>query len=419
MQDDRIVALGASLPPAGPGVRCLPCTDQLALPGFVQGHLHVCQTLFRGWAEARRLARWLGERILPLEARLDADRMRAAAALGIAEALLGGATTLVDMGSVHHTAVIAEVAERMGVRAIVGKALMDVPADAPAALVQEGRVALAEALALHEQWDGAGGGRLQVALAPRFTPAVSAGLWKRIAREAQRRGLLVHTHISETPWENERCTQMHGAPPVEMLERWGVLAARALLVHAIWITPAQRALLARHGAGLVHCPGSNTKLGSGILDLPALREAGVPVALGSDGAACNDELAILSEMRLGAQLQNVTAGPGRIPAADWLQMATGEGARAVGLAPEIGRLAVGAAADLQLYDPVACGWDPNADPTHSLVYAAGGARPHAVWVAGQPRVWDGSLVGASLESIRGAAWEARAAWAASEEGGAG
>jgi cytosine/adenosine deaminase-related metal-dependent hydrolase len=407
VRDGRIAALGASLPPPDPGVVCLPRPGRLLLPGFVQSHLHLCQMLFRGSAEGLRLDRWLIDRILPLEACHDADTLRASADLGIAEALRSGATTIVDMGTVHHTEIIAECAREGGVRAVVGKALIDVPGGTPPTLVQESTAALTEALDLHAAWDGAADGRIRVALAPRFALSVSALLWRRIAAEARRRDLLVHTHVSETPWENETCRQMHGDTPVRSLESWGVLAARTLLVHAIWTDAEERALLAARPSAVVHCPGSNAKLGSGILDLPALRAAGVPVALGSDGAACNDELAPQSEMRLAAQLQSLQAGPGQVPAGDILRLATVEGARAVGLLPDTGRLAPGCAADLQLYDPAACGWEPDADPAHALVFAGSAARPAAVFVDGQPRIWGGELIGRSLEDIRRAAAEAR------------
>lgn len=407
VHEGRIAALGESLPPAAPDVLRLPRPGHLLLPGFIQGHLHLCQTLFRGWAEDRRLDRWLGERILPLEACHDPATLRAAAQLGIAEALIGGATTIVDMGTVHHTSVIAESVCQMGVRAVIGKALMNAGEGTPPDLLQGGDRALAEALELHAQWDGAADGLIRVALAPRFTLSVSAPLWKRIAAEAHRRDLLVHTHVSETPWENETCRRMYGDTPIRMLEAWGVLAARTLLVHALWISAPERALLASHGAAVVHCPGSNAKLGSGILDLPALREAGIPVALGSDGAACNDELSMVAEMRLAAQLQNLQAGPGRVPADEILRLATAEGARAVGLFPQIGQLAPGRAADLQLYDMAACGWDPDDDAAHALVFAGSAARPAAVFVAGRPCVWQGNLVAQPLDAIRTAAAEAR------------
>ncbi len=408
VSDGCIAAVGRDLPPAGPQVMCLDRSDLVVLPGWIQGHIHLCQTLFRGLAEGRPLDRWLRECIWPLEAVHDADSMRAAARLGIAEGLLHGTTTFVDMGSVHHTDVLAAEAEALGVRAILGKALMDVGADVPRALSQDRHTALREALALHARWHGAAGGRLQIALAPRFTVSVSQELWRELAAAALERGILVHTHLSETPWENETCRQMHGASPLEVLERWGVLAARVALAHAIWIDERDRAMLRDHGTGVIHCPGSNAKLGSGVADIAALLAEGIAVGLGSDGAACNDALSPLAEMRTAAQVQSLHFGPGRVTAEAILGMATELGARAVGIGTEVGSLAPGKRADLALYRLADIGWEEDLPLAHSLVYAAPGVRAREVYVDGRRCVSDGKLVGADWPEIRRAASAARA-----------
>ena len=405
--EGRIVAVGTDLPPAEPAVVLLDRRGYLALPGYIQGHLHLCQTLFRGLAEGRRLHRWLAERIWPLEAAHDPESLAASARLGIAEALLHGATTILDMGTVHHTDVIAETAWETGIRAILGKALMDAGDDVPRALRQAGETALTEALDLHARWRGRGAGRIGWAFAPRFTLSVSAPLWEEIAAEARAGQLAIHTHVSETQWENETCAALHGCRPIEALERWGVLAAGAILVHAIWIDAADREMLAHHGAGLVHCPGSNAKLGSGIIDLVALREAGIPVALGSDGAACNDALALPLEMRLAAQLQAIAYGPEHLAPEAPLAMATIEGARALGLAEEIGSLTPGKQADIQLYRCEDLSWAPEMPTGAAIMNVSTGVRPHEVFVAGAPLVLAGELTGPSLAHLQRAASEQR------------
>lgn len=406
VRDGVITAVGPALPPA-PGVEVLPRPGAIALPGFVQGHIHLCQSLMRGLAEDRPLDRWLRERIWPLEAAHDAETLRASARVGIAEALLHGTTTLVDMGTVHGNDTLAEVAAAMGVRAILGKALMDVGDGVPPALCQPPDVALAEALALHARWHGAAGGRLHVALAPRFTLSVSPDLWAQIAAAARERDLLIHTHVSETPWENETCRAMHGGSPLEVLERWGVLAARTLLVHAIWLEAADRDRLRGRRAGFVHCPGSNAKLGSGIADVASWVADGIPVALGSDGAACNDALSPLAEMRLAAQLQALRHGPGRVPAQAVVAMATRDGARAIGLDAEIGSLEVGKRADLVLFREADLGWEEDLPIEHALVFGAADIRPAEVYVDGRPRVRDACLVDEEFEEIRRDATAAR------------
>jgi cytosine/adenosine deaminase-related metal-dependent hydrolase len=400
---DRIAAVGEELPPPAPGVTCLDRSGCIVLPGFVQGHVHLCQTLMRGLADGRRLDRWLRERIWPLEAAHDPGSMTASARLGIAESLLAGTTTLLDMGSVHHTGVIAEAIAEMGVRAIIGKALMDSGDGVPPGLRQDSETALREAQGLVHTWQGACEGRIGVAFAPRFTLSVSPELWRQIAQIAQRDRILVHTHISETPWENQSCRALHGDSPVAALAAWGVLEAPAVLVHAVWIESAEREILRSCRAGIVHCPGSNARLGSGIADVAALLEAGLPVALGSDGAACNDLLSIPSEMRLATQLQSLRHGPERMDPAAPLEMATCAGARALGLEKEVGSLEPGKCADLQVLR--AGDLEGFADQPLHQVLALGSSppRPQEVFVAGCPRVADGNLVGLEIDRIRAAA----------------
>jgi cytosine/adenosine deaminase-related metal-dependent hydrolase len=406
VRDGVVTALGPTLPPA-PKVEVRERPGAVVLPGFVQGHVHLCQSVMRGLAEDRPLHRWLRERIWPLEAAHDEATLRASARLGIAEALLHGATTLVDMGTVHGNDALAEVAAQMGIRAILGKALMDVGDGVPPALCQPAAVGLAEALALHARWHGAAEGRLRVALAPRFTLSVSPELWVEIARAARAEDLLIHTHVSETPWENDACRAMHGGSPLEVLERWGVLDARTLLVHAVWLDADDRARLRRRRVGLVHCPGSNAKLGSGIADVATWVADGLPVALGSDGAACNDALSPLAEVRLAAQLQALRHGPGRVPAATIAALATREGARAIGAEAEIGTLEVGKRADLILFREADLGWEEDLPLEHALVFAASGARPIEVYVDGRARVLEGRLVGEDFDEIRRDAAAAR------------
>jgi len=398
--DGTITALGPELPPPHPDTVRLDRRGMLALPGYIQAHVHLCQTLFQGLAEGLRLDRWLKERIWPLEAAHDPESLRASVRLGAAEALLHGATTMLDMGTVAHTDVIAETVAALGVRAILGKALMDGGEARDTPLREEPGAALREALALHDRWHGGAGGRLGIALAPRFTLSVSAGLWREIAQEARRRAMLVHTHVSETAWENETCRALHGETPVRALARWGVLEGPTALVHAIRIDAEERALLARHAAGVVHCPGSNAKLGSGVAELGPLLEAGVPVGLGSDGAACNDALSLPAEMRLAAQLQALAAGPGRVGPREIFTMATSGGARVLGLDAQVGTLEVGKRADLVLYPAEPLAWPADIPLEDRLVFGAPAARPAEVYVDGRPRVLAGALVDLDLGELQ-------------------
>lgn len=396
---NEITAIGKALPAPAPDTVVRDCRGYLALPGFIQGHVHLCQTLFRGLAEGRTLDRWLIGRIWPLEAAHDAESIAASARLGIAEALLHGATSLLDMGTVYHTEITAAMCDEMGIRAILGKALMDTGSGVPAGLMQNPKQAFSEALALYREWHGAGAGRLEISFAPRFTLSVSAPLWRLIAEAAAADDILIHTHACETPWENETCLAMHGKRPVAALADWGVLAARTVMAHGIWLDHGDRRLLAAHRAGIVSCPGSNAKLGSGVIDLARLREQNIPVGLGSDGAACNDLLAMTAEMRLCAQLQSLQFGPGAISEDLPLQMATALGAEAIGLR-STGSLATGKAADLILFKKEDFVWPAEMGLTHLLSFGGGMVRPRDVFVAGKQLVDDGRLIDYDLWEIK-------------------
>jgi 5-methylthioadenosine/S-adenosylhomocysteine deaminase len=395
----QITAVGKDLPAPGADTVVRDCSGMVCLPGFVQGHVHLCQTLFRGLAEGRTLDQWLIGRIWPLEAAHDPASIAASARLGIAEALLHGATSLLDMGTVYHTEKTAEICEEMGIRAIVGKALMDAGSEIPDGLMQNRDAAFDEALSLYHDWHGKAGGRIQVSFAPRFTLSVSAPLWRRIGEAAAADDILVHTHACETPWENETCQKMHGRRPIAALADWGVLEARCVMAHGIWLDDGDRRLMGEHGASIVSCPGSNAKLGSGVIALAPLRDKAIPVGLGSDGAACNDLFSMTAEMRLCAQLQNLQFGPGTISQELPLEMATRLGAEAIGL-NQTGQLAEGKAADLILFKTDDFDWPADMPMTHTLTFGGGGVRPRDVFVAGKQLVAEGRLVDYDMNEIK-------------------
>ncbi len=396
VKDGRIAGLGAGEWRGGAEDEDTILVDRrgfLLLPGFVQAHVHLCQSLFRGLADNLRLDRWLQERIWPLEAAHTPESLAASAAIGIAEGLLAGTTTFVDMGTVHHTESICATAEAMGVRAILSKALMDRGENVPPRLLQGSEGALSEALAIHSTWSGRGRGRISVALAPRFTLSVSEGLWRELGQEASSRSILVHTHASETPWENEECQRIHGGRPLALLERWGVLEAKCMVAHAIWIEESDIETMRRREVGVVHCPGSNTKLGSGMMDLARLSGEGIAVGLGSDGAACDDTLSIPAEMRTAAQLVALKSGPESVDALSILEAATLGGARAAGLADSIGSLEPGKQADFVLFRMEDLGWDVSDwhSAVRNLVHSGVSARPWEVCVGGHMLVEEGRL----------------------------
>jgi cytosine/adenosine deaminase-related metal-dependent hydrolase len=404
VEGGRITALGAGLSPAGAEV--IDCAGHLVTPGFVQPHVHLCQTLFRGRADGLDLLDWLRERIWPFEAAHDRRSLALSARLGLAELLLSGTTTILDMGTVHHTEVLFEVAAEMGIRGRFGKAMMDAGAGVPPGLMDSTERALAESCALADRWMGAAEGRLGYAFAPRFVLSCTDGLMREAAAEARRRGALLHTHASENPGEVEAVRAAYGKDNVLVLAELGYAGADVVLAHGVWLSPAERRRLADAGTHLVHCPSANLKLGSGVAAVPELLRAGISVGLASDGAPCNNTLDPFSEMRLAALVQGPRAGVSALSPETVVRMATLGGARVLGLEREIGSLEVGKRADLAVVDAGGLHAAPADDPYSLLVFALRASDVRHVMVDGQLRVRDRTIPGLDPRALAAAARDA-------------
>ena len=362
------------------------------LPGFIQTHIHLCQTLFRGTADDMPLLEWLRRRVWPLEAAHTAGSLRASTLLAAAELLRTGTTTALTMETVHDTDVVFETLERAGMRAVVGKCMMDSDRDAPSRLRERTSASIAESLALKERWNGAAGGRLRAAFAPRFAISCSRELLEGVAALAAREQTLVHTHASESRDEIEVVKSLSGGRSnIEYLADTGLATPLLCAAHCVWVEGREQALLAERDVKVMHCPGSNLKLGSGIAPVVEMRTRGISVSLGTDGAACNNRLDMFDEMRLAATLQAVRHAPGALTARDALWMATREGARALGLDEEIGSIEPGRRADLILVNRREPHLAPDPDPWSTLVYAARGTDVWLTMVDGQVLVRDGEL----------------------------
>jgi 5-methylthioadenosine/S-adenosylhomocysteine deaminase len=350
--DGRIAALGSAVPaalaalPAGRADASFDARGALVLPGFVHAHLHLCQTLFRGLAEHSDLLRWLREAIWPLEAAHTEASLAASVRLGACELLAGGVTCVNDMGTVHHSEALGETLAATGMRAVFGPALMDQGERVPARLLEGADRALDAALTLADRYHGAAEGRLSVSLAPRFILSCSEGLWRDVTAASRERGLIVHTHLAESPTEGGEVKGAVGSHAAPYFAAKGVLSPRFVGAHGVWLDDDELALMKQADAALVHCPGSNLKLGSGIADVRAWKHAGIRCALGSDGAACNNRLDTFAEMGLAAGLARVKHRDAPLAAEDFVALATCDGAAALGLAERIGSLETGKQADI-------------------------------------------------------------------------
>jgi len=398
IDDGRIVHVGGPSP-SGADVRRIDARGCVVLPGFVQTHVHLCQTLFRGMADDLPLLAWLRHRIWPLEASHDAASLRASTRLAVAELLRSGTTSVLTMETVHDTEVVLETLAGTGLRATVGKCLMDRGDGAPARLREAVEPGMRAALVLHARWHGAANGRLRVALAPRFAVSCSREMLEAVAAVAKREGLLVHTHASEQQEEVALVRAQTGLGNMAYLAAVGLASPRLCAAHCVWVDADEQALMAEHDVRAMHCPGSNLKLGSGIAPVTALRARGITVSLGADGAACNNRLDMFDEMRLAATLQAVSVGPGRLTARDVVEMATRDGARTIGLGEEVGVLAPGRRADVIVVDLSGTHVVPAEDPYSALVYSCRGTDVRTTIVDGRVLVDEGRLVDLDAEAI--------------------
>lgn len=383
LDGDRIVAVGQL--PRTTGERVVDGRGATVTPGFVQGHVHATQTLFRGLADDRPLLPWLQDRIWPLEHAHDADSTRLSADLTFGELLRSGTTTVQTMESVRHAEVTAAVARDSGMTVITGNCLMDVAAPGmPAGMATSASAALQITDELRRAFDGQGNGatRLRVCVAPRFVLSVSPELARDAAGIAAQHDLRIHSHAAEHPDEVAAVRERFGRDYLEVLAEQGLLGARTGLAHCVHLTDRERELLAATGTAVLHCPSTNLKLGSGIARVRDLAEHGIPIAIGADGAPCNNRLSMLTELRQAALLQSLVAGPGAWPAARALWTATRGGALALGL-DDTGSIAPGQRADLLLWDLD----DPtlgSGDVASRLVYAADERHLQTVFVGGRP-----------------------------------
>ncbi len=369
--------------------RVLDYPQGLILPGLINAHTHAAMSLFRGLADDLPLEDWLNSHIFPAERRLDYDFVYWGTRLAVAEMLLSGTTTFCDM--YLFTDAVAQAAVDTGIRAVVGEVLYDFPS--PNYGNPDNGLKFTEELCRTYQ-DQA---RVRVAVQPHSVYTCSPDLLQKSKALADRHHTRWIIHLSETAREVADCLEHYGATPVGHLHRLGLLKENTIADHAVALIEADMDLLAASGAGVVHCPESNMKLASGIAPITDLLARGVPVGLGPDGCASNNNLDLLQEMDTAAKLAKVRhLDPTALPARQALALATREGARVLGWQQEIGSLTPGLKADLVVIDLDQPHLTPIYDPYSHLVYAATGADVHTVMVEGRLLVEDRRLLSFDL-----------------------
>jgi len=346
--------------------------NYIVTPGFTQTHVHLVQTAFRGLADNLSLLDWLKLRIWPLEASISKEGVYYAALLSLLELLKGGTTSIIDFGSVKYEDEIFKAMYKSGIRGASGKILMDLNEEVPRGLRENTEKALSESEALLKKWHGKDE-RLFYMVTPRFVLSCSEDCLKAAVEQAKEYGVKIQTHASESKDEVKLVKERTGLRNVEYLHKIGMTGNNVILAHCIWLTDDEMKLLAETGTHVAHCPSANLKLASGIAKVPELLKLGVNVSLGADGAPCNNNLDVFVEMRHAALIQKARLlNPSVMSAEEVVEMATINGAKALGLEKEIGSIEAGKKADITLISlkhPRLRPFTKYHDPVSTIVYA--------------------------------------------------
>ncbi len=363
------------------------------IPGLINAHTHAAMSLFRGLADDLHLMDWLENHIWPAEARwVNPEFVRDGTRLAIAEMLRGGTTCFNDMYFFPDQA--AHVAHESGIRACLGLIVIDFPT----AWATNPEEYFSKGLEVHDTYRS--NPLIHTAFAPHAPYTVSDEPLAHIATLVEELDIPIHLHLHETAGEVAAAVEASGVRPLQRMLQLGILGPRLMAVHMTQLSDEEIAQLVQYGVSVVHCPESNMKLASGACPVHKLQLAGVNVALGTDGAASNNDLDMFAEMRSAALLGKLVAEDScAVPAHRALQMATLNGAKALGLEAITGSLEVGKSADICAVDLSSLETQPVYDPISQLVYAAGREHVSDVWVAGKHLLDNRALLTLEVESI--------------------
>lgn len=411
VEGNRIVeVLAAGQAPAEPVHQRFDASDCVLLPGLINAHHHFYQTLTRALpaAQNKELFDWLGA-LYPVWSKMDAAAIAVSTELALAELLLSGCTTAAD----HHYLfaegfedaidIQVSVAREVGIRATLTRGSMSLGQDSgglpPEAVVQSDATILDEShrlvAAYHDPEDDA---MLQIALAPCSPFSVTSELMRETAALGRSLGVRLHTHLGETEDENQFCLQHFGQRPLDYLESVDWLQDDVWLAHGIHFDANEISRIGSVGMGICHCPSSNMILASGICPSLDLEQSGAVVGLGVDGSASNDHSNMIQEVRQAFLLQRLRYGSSRVSVNDALRLATVGSARCLGR-DNVGRIAVGAVADLALFDLKDLRFSGAGDPLVALI-TSGASRARHVMVNGVWRVREGELCQIDEQSLR-------------------
>ncbi len=403
IKDNRIAAVGKTdaLLRQYSGDQVIDVKGKLIIPGLIDTHVHLAQALIRGCADDMALIQWLCERVWVLQGNFTHDDGYVSARLCIAEMLKSGTTTFLESMLAHRYGFdgIARAVDESGIRACLAGIVMDIGTYATQSssmhpgMVESRETSLFGVLDMHSKWHGAANDRVHVWFGPRTPGGVSSELYREMSDYAHQRDMGITMHLAEVEADKIFLNEKYGLSPVYYAESVGLLGPKTVLVHMVWLARADIDKLAETRTSVSHNPSSNSKLASGVCKVPQMLASGVNVALGCDGGPSNNDYDLVREMKLAAIIHKaVTNNPLIVPAETVLEMATINGARALGLEQEIGSLEVGKKADLVVIDLNRLHTTPSPNPISSLVYAATGAEVDTVVVDGRIVVEHGQLL---------------------------
>ncbi len=377
----------ASFETSHPEATKIDCQGKLLMPGLINSHAHIPMSLQRGTGDDIELMEWLNDTVWPFEAMQSDEDIEAGARLGIAELLLGGTTTFVDMYWSEHY--VAKAVEQMGIRAFLGESCLEGE-----------RMENFERNILPLIEHASGSELINAVIAPHAPYTCPPAIYKRCVELAEQYSLPLTTHLAETLDEQRTIEERYGMTPTEYLDSLGVLTPSTLLAHGVHLSESDIEIIRQRGAHVVHNPQCNMKISSGVAPVPALLAAGVSCVMGTDGVCSNNDVDMWDEMRTASFLHKLTtSSPTTLPAYKVLQMATVDAARALGAQGTLGVITEGALADLILMNINRVHYRPHHDIISSLVYCGKAADVEYVMVNGTMRVANYELLNCDLESI--------------------
>ncbi len=412
---DRIVSVGKSNDVAEqyPNKRRINCNGMVLMPGLIDTHVHTAQAMLRGCADDLGLLDWLIKRVWVLQGSYTEADGKASAALCMLEMIKSGTTSFIEcmLAERYGFDGVAVVVMQSGMRAAIGKIVMDLPSYAEAegvmhpGMVEDGETSIANTLIAYDKWHGAADGRIQVWFGPRTPGGVTPGLYDQISALAKSREMGITVHLSEVREDLDYARSEGFRSPIEFVQAHGLLGPRSVLAHCVWTDEQDWELMAETGTHVTHNPASNSKCASGIAPIHGMLKAGVNVTLGCDGGPSNNTYDMIRDLRMVSYLANLREeDPTVVPAEAVLEIATIHGAKAMGLEDEIGSIEVGKKADFILVNMDAPHLTPAWDPVSTIVYAAHGTDVDTVVIDGK-LVMEGRQVvtldeNAILEDVR-------------------